>query len=182
VPIEVLAGTVISHRGFRISMAGGDLDIAEADAGVEHGRDERVPQHVWMHPRYPDPGGLGQMLESAGGGVAVHAGADPVEQDRPGAPVADRAVDGPTAGGSGTSTILVPLPRTRSTRWPCSSPMSSIVDPQASKIRSPSRPSIATNAKSNGLVEVRAATIMASNCKWDRPRVGDSAGTGGRRT
>jgi hypothetical protein len=37
-------------------------------------------------------------------------------------------------------------------------------------------------AKSNGLIDVRAATIIASNCRCDSPRVGDSAGTEGRRT
>jgi hypothetical protein len=36
------------------------------------------------------------VTEAAGGGVAIHAGAYPVEQDRPAGPVADRAVDGPT--------------------------------------------------------------------------------------
>ena len=54
--------------------------------------------------------------------------------------------------------------------------------PQASKIRKPSNPSIATSAKSNRLVESLAADSMASNCRCDRPRVGDSGGTFGRRT
>jgi hypothetical protein len=27
-------------------VAGGDLDVAQVDAGVEHGRDEGVAQHV----------------------------------------------------------------------------------------------------------------------------------------
>ena len=54
--------------------------------------------------------------------------------------------------------------------------------PQASKIRSPSRPSIATRAKSLRLVDSRAAASIASNCRCDSPRVGDSGGTFGRRT
>jgi hypothetical protein len=33
----------------------------------------------------------------------------------------------PTAGGSGTKTILLPLPQTLRTRWPCSSPRSALV-------------------------------------------------------
>ena len=61
-----------------------------------------------------------------------------------------------TAGGSGTRTTLPPLPRTRSTRWPCSSPRSAMLAPQASKMRSPSRPRSATNAKSFTLVDRRA--------------------------
>jgi hypothetical protein len=74
-------------------VAGGDLDIAQADAGVEHGGHERVAQHVGVHPRHPDPRGGGQVLEPAGGGVAVHANAERVAQDRTFAPVADRSVD-----------------------------------------------------------------------------------------
>jgi hypothetical protein len=35
-------------------VAGGYLDVAEADAGVEHGGHEGVSQHVRMHPWYPD--------------------------------------------------------------------------------------------------------------------------------
>jgi len=34
-------------------------------------------------------------------------------------PATARSIARPTAGGSGTSTTLVPLPRTRNTRWPC---------------------------------------------------------------
>jgi hypothetical protein len=30
----------------RVGVAGGDLDVPEVDAGVEHGRDEGVTQHV----------------------------------------------------------------------------------------------------------------------------------------
>jgi hypothetical protein len=52
--------------------------------------------------------------------------------------------------------------------------------PVASKMRSPSRPSIVTRAKSDRLVECLAAVNMASNCRWVNPRVGDSAGTCGR--
>jgi len=44
-----------------------------------------------VNPRHPDPGGGGQLLERAGGGVAVHPGAEGVAQDRP----VDAAVHGP---------------------------------------------------------------------------------------
>lgn len=54
--------------------------------------------------------------------------------------------------------------------------------PQASKIRGPSRPSMVTRAKSLGLPDVRAALSRASNCRCDKPSVGDSGGTFGRRT
>jgi len=54
--------------------------------------------------------------------------------------------------------------------------------PLASKIRSPSRPSMATRAKSLRFADVRAALNKASNCRCDKPSVGDSGGTFGRRT
>nr|WP_306208683.1 hypothetical protein [Actinoplanes sp. RD1] len=64
-------------------MAGGDLDVAEADAGVEHGGHEGVAQHVRVHLGHADAGGGGEVLEPAGRGVPVHPGADGVAQDRP---------------------------------------------------------------------------------------------------
>ena len=41
---------------------------------------------------------------------------------------------------------------------------------------------MAASAKSYGLGDWRAAVSSASNCRWVKPRVGDSAGTAGRRT
>ena len=66
--------------------------------------------------------------------------------------------------------------------WPCSSPRSSTFDPAASKIRSPSSPSMAISAKSLQLVDSRATVSIASNCGWVSPNVRDPAGTVGRRT
>ncbi len=43
VPVEVVAGPVIAGGGAGIGVPGGDLDIAQVDPGVEHGRDEGVP-------------------------------------------------------------------------------------------------------------------------------------------
>ena len=104
-----------------------------------------------MCPGDLDAGGLGEPVQAAGGRVPVHPGAAGVEQDRPAVRVpAARSMARPTAGGSGTRTTLVPLPHTRSTRWPCSSPRSAISALVASKIRKPSRPSMATSAKSDG--------------------------------
>jgi hypothetical protein len=39
--VQVLAGSVVSHRGARVGVASGDLDVPEVDAGIEHGRHER---------------------------------------------------------------------------------------------------------------------------------------------
>ena len=41
---------------------------------------------------------------------------------------------------------------------------------------------MATSAKPYGLAESRAVLNRASTCRWVYPRVGDSAGTAGRRT
>jgi hypothetical protein len=35
VPVEVAAGAVVAHGGAWVGVAGGDLHVAEADAGVE---------------------------------------------------------------------------------------------------------------------------------------------------
>jgi hypothetical protein len=42
VTVEVLMGPVIPHRGAGVGLPGGDLDVAQVHAGIEHGRDERV--------------------------------------------------------------------------------------------------------------------------------------------
>jgi hypothetical protein len=146
-PVEVLARPVVAHRRARVRVAGRNLHVAQADPGVERRGDERVSQHVRVHPRHPDPGGGGEMLEAAGGGVPVHWRAEGVAQDRPAGTVVDGTVDRPgDRGWQGARTTLPPLPRTRRIRWPCSSPGSAMLAPQASKLRSPSRPSIATTA------------------------------------
>ena len=148
-----------------------------------HGRDKCMAQHVRVRPDDVDAGGLGEVPQAAGGGVPVHPGAVALSRIGPRTlePTA-RSMARPTAGGSGTRTILVPLPHTRSTRWPCSSPRSAMSAAVASKIRKPSSPSMATSAKSCGFADSRAAVSRASNCRWVNPRVGDSAGTTGRRT
>jgi hypothetical protein len=38
--VEVLAGSVVAHGGSRVGVAGGDLHVAEADAGVEPGTEQ----------------------------------------------------------------------------------------------------------------------------------------------
>jgi hypothetical protein len=40
VAVEILAGTVVTHRGARFSVAGGNLDIAQVHPGVETGREQ----------------------------------------------------------------------------------------------------------------------------------------------
>ena len=45
-PVEVLAGRVVAGRRAGVGVPGGDLDIAQANPCIEHGRDERVPEHA----------------------------------------------------------------------------------------------------------------------------------------
>jgi hypothetical protein len=52
-------------------------------------------KHVRVHPGHPYPGCGGQVFEPAGGGVAVHSGAEGVTQDRPVSAGVDGAVDRP---------------------------------------------------------------------------------------
>jgi hypothetical protein len=49
----------------------------------------------------------------------------------------------------------------------------------ASKIREPSRPSMAISAKSYGFADSRAAVNSASNCRWVNPWVGIFGGDRG---
>jgi hypothetical protein len=86
---------VIAHRGARVGVAGGDLDVAQVNPGVEHGGDEGMAQYVRMRPGDPHPGGFGEPPQAAGCGVAVHPGAAAVAQDGSVSAVADRPVDGP---------------------------------------------------------------------------------------
>jgi hypothetical protein len=74
------------------------LDVAEIDAGVEHGGDVGVSEHVWVQCRHPHPGRLGKSAQSAGGGVPAHPGAAGVEQDRPTGPAANRLIEGSADG------------------------------------------------------------------------------------
>jgi len=90
-PVQILAGTVISHRCPRICMTGRDLNVSETDARVEHGGHERVPEHVRMHPWHANPRRVGQLPEPPGGGVPVHPHAVDIAEDRSGV----AAVDGP---------------------------------------------------------------------------------------
>ena len=92
--VEVVAGSVVAHGGAGIGVAGGDLHVAEVDAGVEHGRDVGVAEHVRVQWRHPHPGRRSQGAQPSGGGMSVHPDAAGVQQDRTASAVADRLVEG----------------------------------------------------------------------------------------
>ena len=58
--IEVLAGPVIPHCGAWIGVAGGELDVPQVHASVQHGRDEGMAEHVGMGTGDGHSGGVGQ--------------------------------------------------------------------------------------------------------------------------
>ena len=82
VSVEVLAGSVVSHGGASVGVTGGYLDVTKIYSGVEHGRDEGVPQHVRMHPGQPDVRGNPEPAQPAGGGVTVHPRSMPIQENR----------------------------------------------------------------------------------------------------
>jgi hypothetical protein len=81
-PVEVLPCAVVAHGRAGVGVAGGDLHVAKVHAGVEHGGDEGVPEHVRVHPREVHASGFGESSEASGGGVPVHSRAPLVPQER----------------------------------------------------------------------------------------------------
>jgi hypothetical protein len=79
-------------------VTGGDLDVAQVHARVQHGRDEGMAEHVRVRPGNPHARSVSQAPEPAGGGVAVHPVAAAVEQDWTAGAVADCPVKGPAYG------------------------------------------------------------------------------------
>jgi hypothetical protein len=76
----------VAHRGTRIGVPRGDLDIPQVHARIQHGGDERMAQHMGVSSGDPYTRSIGELPQAAGGGVAVHPGAAAVEQDRPTGP------------------------------------------------------------------------------------------------
>lgn len=81
--VQVLAGSVAAHRGARVSVTSGDLDVAQVNTSVETGRDKGLAEHMRMRSGNPDASRLGELVQAAGGRVPVHPGAAAVEQNRP---------------------------------------------------------------------------------------------------
>src|SRR5258706_2305991 len=66
VAVEVLAGSVVTHRGARVGVAGSDLDIAKVHARVEHGGYEGMAKHVRVWASDPDTRRFSQEPPAAG--------------------------------------------------------------------------------------------------------------------
>ena len=96
--VQILARSVVAHRGARVGVTGSDLDMAQVDACVEHSGDEGVAEHVRVCPGGLDARACGEPSQAAGGRVPVHPAAAAVEQDRPMRAVGDGSVNGPADG------------------------------------------------------------------------------------
>jgi len=130
-----------------------------------------------------DAGGLGGTAEAACGGVPVHPGAVAVEQERTAYSGTGCLVDGPAGcGRQWDQDDLGALAAHAQDPVAVFFAEAAMPLPVASKIRRPSRPSMATSAKSYRFGDWRAAVSSASNCRRVNPRAGDSADTAGRRT
>jgi hypothetical protein len=79
-------------------VAGGDLNVAQVHAGVQHGGDEGMAEHMRVRPGDRHASSFSQAQQAAGGYVAAHPGGPAVEQDRPADASADRTVNGPPDG------------------------------------------------------------------------------------
>ena len=181
--VEILASSVVARGGARVGMPCCDLDVAEVDADVEHGGGEGVAQYVRVHAGHPEAGPFGEMLKAAGGDVPSHAGSVTTEQDRAGESLAAGPVDGAAdswwqRGEDDLVAFAVHSQDTVTVDFTESFDVATggLEDPQAKKAEH------ADERRALGLGESRPAIKSASNWRWDRPRVGDSGGTRGRRT
>ncbi len=95
--VEVLAAAVVDGGRAGISVAGGYLDVAQGDAGVEGGHDERRAQHVGVDGPEPRPAADG--THPAARGASVEALPVLATEDRAGKTLDDGEVDGPSGAG-----------------------------------------------------------------------------------
>jgi len=162
---------------------GGDLDVAEVDAGVEHGGDEGVPQHVWVHPWQPDPAVGGEGVQASGGGVPVHPrpASGPQDGTRGSFPVC--VVDGPAyrgrEGGEDDLAALAGDPQ-----HPVAVFFTEVVDVRAAGFEDPQTQK-SEHGDEGEVVGVRREPGGGEHrfeLQVVSPRVGDSGGTFGRRT
>jgi len=77
---------------------GGDLDVPQVHARVQHGGDEGMTEHVRVRPGDPHSSGVCQAPQAAGGGMAVHPRTAAAEQDRATGPGSHGTVDGTSNG------------------------------------------------------------------------------------
>jgi hypothetical protein len=99
VPVQAAAGPVVPHRGPRVSMRSGLLNVAQRHARVEGGGDERVPQRVRADV-LADPGATGDLPNDPSGAVPVQPPPVTGEEDGAIAAFTDGQVDRPGCAGA----------------------------------------------------------------------------------
>jgi len=62
VPVQAATGPVIPHRGSRISMGGGFLDVAQRHPGIKRGGNKCVPKGV-RGDGFRDPGAASDLAD-----------------------------------------------------------------------------------------------------------------------
>ena len=99
-----------------VGVTRGLLHVAERDAGIQRGGDERVPQGVWSDSLV-DPGATGDATHDPGCAVPVETLTVAGQQNRSlGASPTTRSIARAVRGASGTVTVLPPLRRTTKVR------------------------------------------------------------------
>jgi hypothetical protein len=71
VPGQILAGSVVMHRGARVGVTAA-IWTSRRSTPASKGRDERIAEHMRMRPGDLDAGGLCGSMQAASGCVAVH--------------------------------------------------------------------------------------------------------------
>lgn len=71
-------------------MTSSDLDVAQRDAGIKGGHDERSAQHVRVGANEPGP--VSDRTDPAVGGTGVESLTVVAQEDRAGGPFTDRQI------------------------------------------------------------------------------------------
>ena len=93
-PVQAAARPVIAHRGARIGVRRGFLHVAQWDAGIKRGSDERMSERV-RRDRLADPGATSGLADDPPGAVPVQPPPVDGQEHRPAGPLADGQVDRP---------------------------------------------------------------------------------------
>jgi hypothetical protein len=173
VPVETVAGPVISHRCARIGMRGRFLDIPKRNSGIKGGGDERVSQGV-RPDRLGDPARLATRRTTRAAPCRSSRCSSGPEKIGPStrSPTA-RSIARAVRGASGMVTTLPPLRVITRVRCPRSTPSFSMLAPVASDTRSPLSASREISACSAGEPSPAAASSAPSSLR-SRPVACDS--------
>jgi hypothetical protein len=156
---------------------------SRTDAGVEHGGDEGVPEHVRVHSSQVHAGRFGEPAQPSGGAVPVHAGGGGGQQDRSAGPVVDgsfqRASDGGWERYEYDFVALAVYPQ-----YAVAVFLAEVFDVAADGLED-AQPQQAEHGDEDAVAAVGrrfGGGEQRFELQVSQPRVGDSAGTLGRRT